>query len=133
MCCGYYAERGYPVFPCSNRTKAPLPPKDTDPETGEEIPKQWMAAQGLNRSPANTEWWTIWPNAMIGVATGERAGFWAIDPDAPKEPGDQAAKSLHDRNCRTEISRRRTRIQAQGDKYSPRRGRLAPYACALIC
>jgi len=83
-----YAERGFPVFPCNPRTKAPLPPKDVDPETGAEIHN----SGGLRKATTDTQqiktWWKMWPNAMIGVAMGEKAGVWAIDPDAPKEQGD---------------------------------------------
>ena len=82
-----YAERGFPVFPCSPKNKRPLPPKDKDPDTGEEIPN----SGGLRKATTDTQqiitWWTMWPNAMIGVAMGEQAGVWAIDPDAPKEEG----------------------------------------------
>jgi hypothetical protein len=34
------------------------------------------------------EWWTLWPNAMIGLRTGSIPGFWATDPDAPEEEDD---------------------------------------------
>lgn len=81
------SERGFPVFPCSPKDKRPLPPRDRDPHTGEEIPN----SGGLRKATTDTQqiitWWTMWPNAMIGVAMGEQAGVWAIDPDAPKEEG----------------------------------------------
>ncbi|UFW75488.1 bifunctional DNA primase/polymerase [Bradyrhizobium sp. WU425] len=109
-----YAERGYPVFPCSNRTKAPLPPKDTDPETGEEIPNSGGLRKATTDRLQITEWWTIWPNAMIGVATGERAGFWAIDPDAPKGPGDP--------DGRQELAR----LQLQNGNLPPTHTHLTP-------
>ncbi|MCA1398658.1 bifunctional DNA primase/polymerase [Bradyrhizobium sp. BRP56] len=83
-----YARRGFPVFPCNPHTKAPLPKKDVDPDTGEEIPNTGGLRKATTDPRQIQEWWTAWPNAMIGVAAGQRAGFWAIDPDAPKAPGD---------------------------------------------
>ena len=26
-------------------------------------------------------WWQAWPNANIGIATGERSGIWVLDVD----------------------------------------------------
>jgi bifunctional DNA primase/polymerase-like protein len=44
---------------------------------------------GLKKSTTDpaviTEWWTFRPDAMIGIPTGAASGFWAVDPDAPKQ------------------------------------------------
>lgn len=82
-----YAERGFPVFPCSPKDKRPLVPRDKDPHTGEEIPKSGGLYKATTEAQQIITWWTMWPNAMIGVPMGEKAGVWAIDPDAPKEVG----------------------------------------------
>jgi P4 family phage/plasmid primase-like protien len=34
-------------------------------------------------------WWAQWPKALIGVPTGKVAGFWVLDLDRPKKPGEQ--------------------------------------------
>lgn len=83
-----YAERGIPVFPLQPRGKLPLIPKDQggrgfeDATTDRDIIRQW---------------WSRFPQANIGIATGRRAGFWVLDIDAPgvtpsgKEKQDGAA------------------------------------------
>ncbi len=62
-----YAQDGWPVFPCSPETKAPL------------------VARGLyaaSTDPATIKsWWGRNPDAMIGVPTGKRAGVWVLDID----------------------------------------------------
>src|SRR5437870_93887 len=63
-----YAARGWPVFPCDPRSKRPL------------------SSNGFK--DANTDadlirdWWTRWPQALIGVATGRALGAFVIDLDA---------------------------------------------------
>ncbi len=64
-----HAARGWPVFPCNPETKSPLTShgfKDasTDPKV-------------INA------WWARWPEAMIGVPTGEAIGAWVLDVDDP--------------------------------------------------
>lgn len=64
-----YARKGLPVFPCSPRDKSPLTPN------------------GLHDASAAPEtvrqWWTRWPDAMIGMPTGSATGFWVLDIDDP--------------------------------------------------
>ncbi|MEA3225831.1 MAG: bifunctional DNA primase/polymerase, partial [Planctomycetota bacterium] len=63
-----YATRGWRVFPLSPRSKVPTAGsrgfKDatTDPDT-------------------IREWWTRWPDANIGIATGQESGLWVLDAD----------------------------------------------------
>ena len=64
-----YAAKNLPVFPCNASNKRPLTEHgfedaSTDPET-------------IRR------WWARWPDAMIGMPTGKRSGFWALDIDDP--------------------------------------------------
>jgi hypothetical protein len=69
-----HARRGWPVFPCDPSTKKPL------------------TRHGFKDAAADTNiitnWWQRWPDAMIGVPTGARSGFWAVDPDAPDKPSE---------------------------------------------
>jgi hypothetical protein len=83
----YYAGRGLPVFPCNPLNKAPLIGRDKDADDNpiEKTGGLYKATTNIDQVRA---WWTMWPNAMIGIPMGEVSGVWAIDPDAPKEPGD---------------------------------------------
>lgn len=83
-----YAERGFPVFPCRPTDKSPLIPRDMDPYTGKPIEKSGGLYKATTDAQQITTWWTMWPNAMIGVPMGPKAGIWAIDPDAPEEIGE---------------------------------------------
>lgn len=75
-----YAARGWPVFPCNPLTKAPLTGRDVD-EQGREIP----SSGGLKKATTDPfqirKWWGATPNAMIGIPTGEKTGFWVFDID----------------------------------------------------
>lgn len=74
-----YAARGWPVFPCSPRDKAPLLPADKD-AAGKRIP----GSGGCRKASLDPEqiraWWSKWPSAMIGVAMGDN-GLFALDFD----------------------------------------------------
>jgi Bifunctional DNA primase/polymerase, N-terminal/Primase C terminal 2 (PriCT-2)/AAA domain len=62
-----YARRGWPVFPCKPRSKAPLTEHGFhDASTDPTIIRQWF---------------TRWPDANIAIATGARSGFIVIDED----------------------------------------------------
>lgn len=67
------AALGLCVFPCRKSGKAPL--------TG----------SGLNDATNDTEtvaqWWSRWPDAMIGVRTGPESGLWVLDVDVDEEKG----------------------------------------------
>ena len=66
-----YAERDWPVFPLVDRGKAPRIPK---------------SAGGKGYKDATTtgamirRWWTAWPSANIGIATGQGLAVIDIDP-----------------------------------------------------
>lgn len=70
-----YARRDWPVFPCVPGDKRPLTSRGhldatTDPSR-------------------ITSWWNRWPNANIGVPTGERSGLLVLDVD-----GDEGRQTL---------------------------------------
>jgi hypothetical protein len=83
-----YARRGWPVFPCSPHSKAPLVPGADKDENGEDIPKTGGLYRATTDEAQIRAWWARWPNAMIGVRMGACSGLWALDPDAPEEEGD---------------------------------------------
>ncbi|MDP2735772.1 MAG: bifunctional DNA primase/polymerase [bacterium] len=64
-----YAELGYLVFPCNG--KVPLTSHGFKDATTD--PSQIKA------------WWTKYPDANIGVATGEKSGFFVLDIDVKNE------------------------------------------------
>lgn len=70
----YYSRLGLAVFPVKLGTKAPLTKhgfKDASKDTGQ-----------------IEEWWTRWPSANIGIATGAASGgLVVIDLDVKKEKG----------------------------------------------
>jgi bifunctional DNA primase/polymerase-like protein/AAA domain-containing protein len=68
-----HAERGWPVFPCDPATKKPLV-------------KDWPNTSSTDEVQIRA-WWEQWPYAMIGCATGRRAGFFALDIDFDAEKG----------------------------------------------
>jgi hypothetical protein len=67
----YYARwRGWAVFPVRPRAKEPL------------VAGAYKAATAeLDQVEA---WWTQYPDANIGLATGERSGVWVLDIDGPE-------------------------------------------------
>lgn len=64
-----YARRGWPVFPCRPGGKEPLI-------------RDWPHEASTDPRRI-TAWWNRWPDANIGVVTGERSGVLALDVDHP--------------------------------------------------
>lgn len=66
-----YAEMGWSVIPISNTTKKPL--------------VSWKEFQARIAEPEEIEkWWTKYPDAAIGVITGEISGIVVVDCDTPE-------------------------------------------------
>lgn len=61
------AEKGIPVFPCNSKTKSPL------------------NAHGHKEATTDVaqikEWWAIFSNAMLGIATGKVSSLFVLDVD----------------------------------------------------
>ncbi|AGC43278.1 Bifunctional DNA Primase/polymerase [Myxococcus stipitatus DSM 14675] len=53
---------------------------------------EW-GAEATNDETAITEWWREWPDANLGVATGETSGFFVLDVD-PDKGGDVSLAAL---------------------------------------
>ncbi len=66
----FYAGKGLSVFPCNARDKTPLTPKGFHDAT---------VSVDIIRA-----WWANWPDAMIGMPTGEKTRFWVLDIDDPE-------------------------------------------------
>jgi len=74
-----YAAQGIPVFPCRPDKK----------------PRVTGGFKAATTDPAmiNT-WWKDWPDAMIGIPTGEPSGLIALDVDVDPEKGLEGQASL---------------------------------------
>ena len=74
-----YADQAIPVFPLVARSKEP------------------RVARGFYRATTNLRqiqrWWSDWPNANIGIATGKPSGFWVLDID-PRHGGLRSFEAL---------------------------------------
>jgi putative DNA primase/helicase len=75
-----YADLGWHVFPLAPQRK--IPPK---------------GSHGCKEATTDTTkiraWWEEQPRANIGIATGEKTGFWVLDID-PRHGGDDALADL---------------------------------------
>jgi hypothetical protein len=69
----HYISDNTPAFPVSRVDKHPLCPNGFHDAT-------------INENQIR-EWWRIWPNAMIGIATGPRSGVWVLDVDVDSKKG----------------------------------------------
>lgn len=71
-----YAARGWPVFPCHPNDKRPLVKSPNKGEGGYKL---------ASTDPDQIRrWWRSWPDAMIGVPTGQAVGAVVLDVD-PKD------------------------------------------------
>ena len=70
-----YAEEGFPVCPFG--------------AYGQKIPFTEHGIHDASTDPDQVrEWWAKHPNARIALAPGPEAGFFVLDVDRPKKPGD---------------------------------------------
>lgn len=76
-----YARRGWPVFPCRERTETITTHGGKTRELKAKAP---YGGSGVKDATTDEEvikgWWRRWPNAMIGLAMG-RNGLFALDFD----------------------------------------------------
>jgi hypothetical protein len=114
------AQRGTSVFPCINR-----PGQDDD--------KRPLTLNGFKDATADAdvvhEWWTRWPNALIGVPTGEK--FVVVDVDLQHE---DAQQWLADNRPRLPLTRTHSTrsggkhyLFARNDKVKCSAGKLGPH------
>lgn len=82
-----YVAQGWPVFPCRH-----APEEHTDPHTGELTnlgEKTPLTPNGFKAATTYghiiERWWSDWPDALVGLPTGSRTGFFALDID--NKPG----------------------------------------------
>ncbi|GAB0119918.1 bifunctional DNA primase/polymerase [Acidisoma sp. 7E03] len=71
------AEAGYPVFPCGPQKRPTIPKED-----GAESPGGFHLATA--DADGVRDLWRRWPGPLVGIPTGPRSGFDALDIDAGK-------------------------------------------------
>ncbi len=88
-----YARAGIPVFPCRERD-------EKDREGKLHKAKKPYTRHGYKDASVSEKtivaWWTKWPNAMIGMPTGNITGVFVVDPDGPV--GEQSLTALIERH-----------------------------------
>jgi putative DNA primase/helicase len=80
-----YARKGYPVFPWHVVGDKKVP-----------LIKDWPNAATTDEKKIR-EWWTKWPEAGIGVPTGDSLGRFALDID-PRHGGDKSLAVLEEQH-----------------------------------
>lgn len=84
----WYAGMGWHVIPLAENSK--FPPKINE----------WQNKATIDGNIIR-EWWSKWPNANVGIATGENSGIFVLDVDGPahgnnEEKGIDGHESLRD-------------------------------------
>lgn len=78
-----YAERGWAVFPV--HTPKPDGSCSCHRQNCDRIGKHPRISSGRNGASSDADtinrWWTTWPDANIGIATGKESGFIVLDVD----------------------------------------------------
>lgn len=94
-----YARRGWQVFPLHTATAGQCSCSNPNCEN---IGKHPHTKRGLLEATTNTEqihgWWHQWPDANIGVRTGQESGIFVVDVDVKKADGLHAWTELLDMN-----------------------------------
>ncbi|NTA48166.1 AAA family ATPase [Agrobacterium tumefaciens] len=83
----HYVAQGWPVFPCRSHAEEHVDQATGEIITlGEKTPLTPNGFKGATRFPRIIErWWLDWPDAAVGLPTGEKTGFFALDID--NKPG----------------------------------------------
>ncbi|WP_421445338.1 bifunctional DNA primase/polymerase [Agrobacterium tumefaciens] len=83
----HYVGQGWPVFPCRSQAEEHVDQAKGEIITlGEKTPLTPNGFKGATRFPRIIErWWSDWPDAAVGLPTGEKTGFFALDID--NKPG----------------------------------------------
>lgn len=83
----HYVGQGWPVFPCRSHAEEHVDQATGEIITlGEKTPLTPNGFKAATRFPRIIErWWSDWPDAAVGLPTGEKTGFFALDID--NKPG----------------------------------------------
>jgi Bifunctional DNA primase/polymerase, N-terminal/Primase C terminal 2 (PriCT-2) len=85
-----YAAHGYPVFPLSKRTKAPIPKADRDAHN-KKIPKTGGFYKATTDPVIINQWWHQ-NEHLIGMPMGPASNVFAIDVDTDEDHADGMAE-----------------------------------------
>ena len=83
----HYVTQGWPVFPCRSHAEQHVDQATGEIITlGEKTPLTPNGFKAATRFPRIIErWWSDWPDAAVGLPTGEKTDFFALDID--NKPG----------------------------------------------
>jgi uncharacterized protein (DUF927 family) len=94
-----YVRRGWPVFPCHTPKghRCSCGKSDCDkigkhPRYHEQDLEHGLKSAALDEQIIK-EWWTRWPDANVGIVTGEKSGLVVLDVD-PKNDGHESLEEL---------------------------------------
>lgn len=92
-----YASRGWRVLPVWPLRSGRCACGNDDCATAGKHPLSPLAPNGCHSASTDaaviTDWWTRYPDANIGIATGQESGLWALDVD-PRHGGDATLEFL---------------------------------------
>ncbi len=93
-----YAERGWPVFPCHSIRDGQCSCGKADCGNAGKHPRTRHAYKdSAIESRIIEKWWSTWPDANIGIATGKVSGLAILDID-PDKGGWDSLKKLEEEN-----------------------------------
>jgi len=89
-----YAHRGWPVFPLWGIKKGPCTCGKAECSSPGKHPRTLHGVKDATTDVSHIEdWWNQWPDANIGMATGQGSGIIVLDVDAP-HGGEQTLSEL---------------------------------------
>lgn len=92
----FYASKGWPVFPVHTPTDKGCSCRRPECSRIGKHPRITTGRNGATtRDDVIIKWWTVWPNANIGIATGIESGLIVLDVDQGGEES-LVGKSLPD-------------------------------------
>lgn len=89
-----YGDRGWKVFPLHTARNSACSCGNRDCTSAAKHPriKEWQK-ECSNQSARIKDWWEQWPDANVGLATGNASGFFVIDID-PRHGGKESFQQL---------------------------------------
>jgi hypothetical protein len=92
-----YASKGWKVFPCHTIRNGRCGCSSADcTSPGKHPMVQGGVYAGTDDRDKIVTWWTRWPEANVGVATGMASGFVVLDVDADKGGYESLAEMIKD-------------------------------------
>lgn len=90
----WYAKKGYRVFPLHSMKDARCTCRQSDCGAPAKHPRiaRWPEYATTDEEMIRT-WWRLWPDANVGLMTGEASGIVVLDVD-PRHGGEEALREL---------------------------------------